>query len=217
MNAEKGPSSWGRGDACEKWAFFVAHALQSVCVCDESKSEGCLVSAIDCANDSSSRQPLITPLTDSGAGGGSKRGEERASLAGWCTKRPQARQNVSQEPVDGSIIAAHAAMCCSKRQQRAQPGEQLWVHRGEAQPGGRGGTLGSGRDGLGGGLGADSNHISQCSKAPPCVHIRVYTGKQPGEQKFHAEQVKQGETSAEHIWNTPVLLPTLVLRHEGEK
>lgn len=43
-----------------------------VCECDESKSEGCLVSAIDCANDSSSRQPLITPLTDSGAakGGG---------------------------------------------------------------------------------------------------------------------------------------------------
>lgn len=30
MNAEKGPNSWGKGDACEKSASFVAHALQSV-------------------------------------------------------------------------------------------------------------------------------------------------------------------------------------------
>lgn len=44
------------------------------------------MSAVDYANDSSSQQPLITSLADSGAEG-HKRGEN-ASLAGWCTEHP---------------------------------------------------------------------------------------------------------------------------------
>lgn len=38
------------------------------------------MSAIDCANDSSSQQPLITPLTDSGAGGAGEGGGEPFSF-----------------------------------------------------------------------------------------------------------------------------------------
>lgn len=52
MNAEKGPNSWGKGDACENLAFFVAHALQSVCVCVMSQS----LRAALC-------QPLTVPMT----------------------------------------------------------------------------------------------------------------------------------------------------------
>lgn len=80
---------------------------------------------------------------------------------------------------------------------------------------GHGDRLGSGRGGEGGGLGAHPNHIFQCSKAPACAHTQVCTGNQPGDEKFHAEQVKkQGETSAGGIWNMQVPLPTLVLQHE---
>lgn len=123
---------------------------------------------------------------------------------------------MSQEAVDGSVIAAHAATCCSGRLQRAQPGEQLWVHGGENMARriwGHGDVPGSGRDGLGSGLEAQPNHISQSSKGTtPRVHTQVWD--RPGDEEFHAEQVKQGEISAGDNQNIQVLLPTLVLQHE---
>lgn len=81
MNARKGPNSWKKGDACEKlpflWLMYKGGERERERAADESKSEGCLVSAIDCTSDSSSRQPLITPLTDSGAGGAGEAGGKR--------------------------------------------------------------------------------------------------------------------------------------------
>lgn len=67
------------------------------------------MSAVDCANDSSSREPLITPLTDPGAG-------ERARGQGNPSPAvPHPCQNVLQAPADGSVVAAHSAPCCPKR------------------------------------------------------------------------------------------------------